>query len=127
MTYPFAGTIQTKLTQDENGNPVIAWKEVDMTKETGDLGLGLGKESAFVGNTGTTYTRDETNVSYMYTLPPKEHVQLRLYKPPPVIGYWVLPGSAEAAPRKFAMFEKPNRFHRMMVKLALGWIWEDVK
>lgn len=31
MTYPFAGTIQTKLTQDENGNPVIAWKEVNMT------------------------------------------------------------------------------------------------
>lgn len=28
MTYPFAGTIQTKLTQD---NPVIAWKEVNMT------------------------------------------------------------------------------------------------
>lgn len=31
MTYPFAGTIQTKLTQDENGTPVIAWKEVDMS------------------------------------------------------------------------------------------------
>lgn len=31
MTYPFAGTIQTKLTQDENGDPVIAWKEVNMS------------------------------------------------------------------------------------------------
>jgi hypothetical protein len=33
MTYPFAGIIQTKLTQDENGNPVIAWKEVTQPTE----------------------------------------------------------------------------------------------
>jgi hypothetical protein len=33
MTYPFAGIIQTKLTQDENGNPVIAWKEVNQPTE----------------------------------------------------------------------------------------------
>lgn len=44
-----------------------------MTKETGDLGLGFDRESTFAGNTGTTYTRDATNVSYMYTLPPQEH------------------------------------------------------
>jgi hypothetical protein len=37
--------------------------------------------------------RDQENVSYMYTLPPQEHVQLSFYKPPPVIGYWLLPGS----------------------------------
>lgn len=98
-----------------------------MTKETGDLGLGFGKGSAFAGNTGTTYTRDETNVGYMYTLPPQEHVRFSFYKPPPTVGYWVLPGSKKGFETKFSMTGKPNRFHRMMMKLLLGWIWEDVK
>lgn len=98
-----------------------------MIKETGDLGLGFDKESAFAGNTGATYTRDATNVSYMYTLPPQKHVQLSFYNPPPTVGYWVLPGSEKGFETKFSMTGKPNRFHRMMMKLALGWVWEDVK
>jgi hypothetical protein len=73
------------------------------------------------------YQRDQENVSYMYTLPPQEHVQLSFYKPPPVIGYWLLPGSKKGFETKFSMTGKPNRFHRMMMKLAFGWVWEDVK
>ena len=101
-----------------------------MTKETGDLGLGFDKQSAFAGNTGATYQRDKENVSYMYTLPPQEilsNVRLSFYEPPPTVGYWVFPGSKKGFETKFSMTGKPNRFHRLMMKWVLGWVWEDVK
>lgn len=73
------------------------------------------------------YQRDKTNVSYMYTMPPQEHVHLSFYTPPPIVGYWVFPGSIKGGETKFAMCGKPNRLHRLMMKWVLGWVWEDVK
>ena len=73
------------------------------------------------------YQRDQENVSYMYTFPPQEHVHLSFYAPPPVVGYWVFPGSKKGFETKFSMTGKPNWFHRLMMKWAFGWIWEDVK
>ncbi len=76
------------------------------------------------------YQRDQENVSYMYSMPPQEilsHAHLSFYLPPPTVGYWVLPGSEKGFETKFSMTGKPNRFHRMMMKLLLGWVWEDVK
>jgi hypothetical protein len=73
------------------------------------------------------YQRDQENASYMYSMPPQDHVRLSFYAPPPVVGYWVFPGSKKGYETKFAMLGKPNRFHRLMMKLALGWVWEDVK
>ena len=73
------------------------------------------------------YQRDQENVSYMYTLPPQEHVHLSFYAPPPVVGYWVFPGSKKGSETKFQMAGKPKWFHRLMMKWILGWVWEDVK
>ena len=73
------------------------------------------------------YQRDQENGSYMYTLPPQEHVHLSFYAPPPVVGYWVLPGSKKGSETKFQMTSKPKWFHRLMMKWILGWVWEDKK
>lgn len=41
MTHPLGPIIKTQLTQDENGEPVIAWQEVNMTyHKDGNLGIG---------------------------------------------------------------------------------------
>jgi hypothetical protein len=45
--------------------------------------------------------------------------------PPPIIGYWVLPGSSSAYTTTFAGYSKPNWFHRKMMQVVLGWKWKD--
>lgn len=44
---------------------------------------------------------------------------------PPIVGYWILPGSSELQQFKFGMTAKPNWFHRHMMQLLLGWKWEN--
>lgn len=78
-------------------------------------------------NDDNQYKRDQENVSYMYSMPPQEHVHLSFYAPPPVVGYWVFSGSKKGSETKFSMTGKPNWFNRLMMKWAFGWIWEDVK
>lgn len=52
---------------------------------------------------------------------------LTFYQPPPIVGYWVFPGSKKGWETKFSMYGKPNPFHRWMMRWVLGWVWEDVK
>ena len=93
MTYPFAGIIQTKLTQDENGNPVIAWKEVNVTyHKDGNVGIGtpqvkwdasaplvMGEpvERMRVSMTdGVGITPDKDSVAFIYTNQPTEWARI---------------------------------------------------
>ena len=45
---------------------------------------------------------------------------------PNIVGYWILPGSNTFQKFTFAMPAKPNWFHRLTMRLLLGWKWEDV-
>lgn len=93
MTYPFAGVIQTKLTQDENGNPVIAWKEVNITyHKNGNVGIGtpqvIGDASAplVMGEPvermrvsmtdGVGITPDKDGVAFIYSNQPTEWARI---------------------------------------------------
>ena len=40
------------------------------------------------------------------------------------VGHWVL-GRTNYSSLRFTICKKPNRFHRFMTKLLLGWEWED--
>lgn len=74
------------------------------------------------------YQRDQENVSYMYSMPPQEHVHLSFYKPPPIVGYWVLPPHDTPYSSKFAAYcSKPNWLYRTALRLVLGIKWEDEK
>jgi hypothetical protein len=42
------------------------------------------------------------------------------------VGHWVL-GRTDYSSIRFAIFKKPNRFHRFMTNLLLGWKWEDAR
>lgn len=54
-------------------------------------------------------------------------IAYQIKAPPPVVGYWVLPCSDTAYKTMFAAYSKPNWFHRKMMKLLIGWTWEDKK
>lgn len=43
------------------------------------------------------------------------------YLPPPVVGYICLNPNF-----KIGMTKKPNWFHRKMIHLVFGWVWEDI-
>lgn len=58
------------------------------------------------------------------TIPGSESMILT-YTPLP-IGYWIFPGSQKPPNTKIAAYSKPNWFHRIMMKLILGFHWEDV-
>lgn len=47
--------------------------------------------------------------------------------PPPIAGYWVLPCQNTQYKTMFAGYSKPNWFHRMTMRLMIGWTWEDKK
>ena len=50
-----------------------------------------------------------------------------LHTPPPVIGYWVMPGGTKAWQTKFAVYTKPRWHVRKMMLWVFGWGWEDSK
>lgn len=41
-------------------------------------------------------------------------------------GHWVL-GKTNSSAIYLAIYKKPNRFHRFMTKVLLGWEWKDYK
>lgn len=46
--------------------------------------------------------------------------EFMLYNPPPPVGYICLSPNF-----KIAMTKKPNWFHRKMIHLTFGWVWEN--
>jgi hypothetical protein len=44
--------------------------------------------------------------------------------PPAPMGYWVI-GKSNWGQTQFAIYKKPNKLHRFMTKLLLGWEWLD--
>ena len=46
--------------------------------------------------------------------------EYKIFSPPPVVGYICLSPNF-----KIEMTKRPNWFHRKMMYLALGWVWED--
>lgn len=50
----------------------------------------------------------------------------KLVEPPPEpVGYYDIGGPPWGM--YVAIYSRPNRFHRFMVRLILGWAWRDVK
>jgi len=49
---------------------------------------------------------------------------MQLATPPTPKGFWVI-GKSNWGQTQFAMYKKPNRLHRLMTKLLLGWDWVD--
>lgn len=45
--------------------------------------------------------------------------------PPPVVGWWILPGSIPTNCTKFSVRARPNWLHRKMMQWLMGWKWED--
>lgn len=54
-----------------------------------------------------------------------DHNMFATFEPPKIVGYWVMPGSNSGWHTKFGAYEKPNWFHRTMMRCCLGWKWED--
>jgi hypothetical protein len=48
----------------------------------------------------------------------------QLVSPPTPKGYWILQQSSYGRVQ-FAVHKKPNKLHRFMTKLLLGWDWVD--
>lgn len=46
---------------------------------------------------------------------------------PPTVGFWVMPGSVPACYIKFNVHTKPTWLHIKMMKLLLGWKYEEMK
>jgi hypothetical protein len=49
----------------------------------------------------------------------------RIYSPPKVIGWWILPGSSSYFAYKIACYTKPRWFTIKMMKYILDFTWED--
>jgi hypothetical protein len=47
-------------------------------------------------------------------------------KPPPVLGYWVLPGGLPNAKIKFGVTKRVRWLTKKMMKLLMQWDYEDV-
>lgn len=47
--------------------------------------------------------------------------------PPPLVGYWVMPGGTATWYTKFAVYKKPRWHVRKMMLWVFGWDWEDAK
>lgn len=56
---------------------------------------------------------------YTSALPKQSNLSFHL--PPPTVGYYCLNPNF-----KIGMTTKPNWFHRKMVRLVFGWVWEDI-
>lgn len=48
----------------------------------------------------------------------------KIETPPPVKGWWII-GKSNWGQIQFAVYKKPNAFHRIMTKLLLGWDWQN--
>jgi hypothetical protein len=48
--------------------------------------------------------------------------QYRFSTPPAPKGYWVV-GKSSFGQTRFAIYKKPNKLHRLITKLLLGWDW----
>ena len=46
-------------------------------------------------------------------------------QPPPIVGWWVLPGSKESYWTGFAAHCKPNWLHRFMMEKLMGWKYKE--
>jgi len=57
----------------------------------------------------------------------KEIEPYKLYTPPPVVGWWVFPGSHGAHACKIACYTKPRWLNIKLMKSILGFGYEDVK
>jgi hypothetical protein len=57
----------------------------------------------------------------------KEIEPYKLYTPPPVVGWWILPGSSGSSAVKIACYTKPRWVNIKMMKYILGFGYEDVK
>jgi hypothetical protein len=62
---------------------------------------------------------------HMWTV--KETEPYKLYTPPPVVGWWVLPGSSSYSAFKIACYTKPRWFTIKMMKYILDFTWKDTK
>lgn len=48
-----------------------------------------------------------------------------IYTPPTPVGLWIMPGNSGATAQAFAVFVKPNWFHRKFMQILLGWNYKD--
>ena len=51
----------------------------------------------------------------------------KIYTPPPVVGWWLMPGSVPGCRTQFAVYKKPSWLHIKLMALLLGWKYEEVK
>ena len=63
----------------------------------------------------TQEATDQSSKSAILKLPNFSNFQL----PKPSIGSYDIGGS------RISLTKKPNKFHRLMVKIFLGWTWKD--
>jgi hypothetical protein len=68
-----------------------------------------------------------TGDSMTYTVTESGLGSISIITPPPVIGYWTMPGSVKGCATKFAAYEKPRWLVRKMMLWVFGWAWEDAK
>lgn len=59
--------------------------------------------------------------SKLSTLALPKQSNLMIYSPPPAVGYICITPNF-----KIASSKKPNWFHRKMIHLVFGWVWEDI-
>ena len=65
-------------------------------------------------------------MSNKWQLPEKEEQEnWRIYSPPKVVGWWILPGSSSYCSFKIACYTKPRWFTIKMMKYILDFTWED--
>ena len=48
-----------------------------------------------------------------------------VFTSPKVLGYWIFPGCGVGYRTQLAAYSKPSWFHQKMMKLILGFGWED--
>ena len=68
-----------------------------------------------------------TGDSMTYTVTDSGLGSITITTPPPVVGYWVMPGSSKSWQTKFAAYEKPRWLVRKSMLWVFGWAWEDAK
>ncbi len=51
-------------------------------------------------------------------------IQFQFVKTPEPVGFWLI--SPAPNHTQFPVYKKPNRFHRFMTTLLLGWKWQPI-
>ena len=72
-------------------------------------------------------TEFPTGESMTYTVTDSGLGAITIATPPPIIGYWIMPGSDRGWKTKFAAYTKPRWHVRKMMLWVFGWAWEDAK